>query len=113
MSDTQAPAASLLTFPNRAEDRLRLALHRLDAALAAQREAVAAWRAELGRLGTAVRGLDGSVTELQRGFDSTAEALRRADQETQQLDRTADAMLAIAMRQGAAAGEAAAAPPPA
>jgi predicted trehalose synthase len=99
VSDSPVALVSLIAFPARPGDRLRLALRRLDSALEAQREAVAAWRTELGKLGSAMQGLDTSVADLRDGLTDAAEAVQRADEEVRRLDRTADAMPALAARQ--------------
>jgi len=94
MSDIPATAA-LLVFPQRPDDRLRLALRRLDAALAEQRQAVAAWREGIAELAAAATSLDASVAAFRSELDGVAQAVRHAGEEARQLERTADGMLAL------------------
>lgn len=82
--------ASLLAFPARDDDRLRLALRGLVAALEAQRVAVAALRGELSELATSMQGLDRSFSTYRKELDTTAAALREAGEGARQLERTAD-----------------------
>lgn len=89
-------SAMLLAFPERDEDRLRLALRKLVAALDAQADAVAAWRNELGGLAGAVGGLQGSLTRYQAALGSTAEDLRQAGDQARSLERTAEGWLTAA-----------------
>ncbi|MDN3562809.1 hypothetical protein ACFQY5_30995 [Paeniroseomonas aquatica] len=94
-----APAtAAILPFPEKPEDRLRRALHGLEAALAEQAEAVAGLRRELGALAEAVDGLGGSFDSYAEGLQETKEALAGAGDQARQLEATADAMLAAAAR---------------
>lgn len=89
-------SATLVEFPRRDEDRLRLALRNLMAALDAQAEAVSGLRGELRTLSGAVEGLHGSLIAYRDGLDSTQAALRQAGQEARALERTADGWLAAA-----------------
>jgi hypothetical protein len=84
-------AAHLIAFPQKPEDRLRVALRSLEAALDEQAEAVRTFRASLAELADAVGGLEtglGEYAELLGGLatDSAAahavatDALRRAEQ---------------------------------
>jgi hypothetical protein len=88
--------AELLAFPQRPEDRLRLSLRSLDAALAEQRQAVAGLRAELASLSGAVAGLDGSLRTYHGTLGHAAAALAEAGAKARALETTADAMLAAA-----------------
>ncbi len=85
----------LIAFPHRPDDRMRLALRRLDEALEEQRTAVAAWRAEIGLLAGATRGLDDSLQEFRHGLGDLAGAARQAQEEAARLERTAEAMAAV------------------
>lgn len=87
MSDA---SASLLAFPARDEDRLRLALRGLVSALEAQRTAVAALRGELSQLASSMKGLDNSLSTYRRELNVTAGALREAGDSARRLERTAD-----------------------
>ncbi|TCZ55381.1 hypothetical protein [Roseicella aquatilis] len=87
-------SATLLSFPAREDDRLRLALRGLVAALDAQSDAVAALRGELRSLASAMGGLQGSFSTYGAELDSTGAALRQARAEAQALERTADGWIA-------------------
>ena len=87
-------AASLIAFPARDGDRLRLALRGLVAALDSQAEAVAALRGELRGLAGAVGGLEGTMGRYRTELAGTAEALQQAGEEARSLDRLADGWLA-------------------
>lgn len=89
-------SATLLTFPARGEDRLRLALRGLEAALEAQAAAIAEWRGALGSLAGAVDGLDGSLGRYRAALDTTAEGLLRVGDEARKLERTAEGWAAPA-----------------
>lgn len=84
--------ATILPFPARAEDRLRVALRRLDEALNAQRAAVGAWRGELAELAVATGDLGQSLESFRDGLDDLALAVRDADAEARRLERTAAAL---------------------
>ena len=92
------PDATLIAFPRRPEDRLRLALHRLDEALAAQREAVAGWRAEIGALAGATAGLGANLGGFRGDLSRVAETVGAARAQALRLNRRAEAMLARANR---------------
>ncbi len=92
-----APAeAVLFAFPARPEDRLRLALRRLEESLEEQRQAVAAWRESLAALKTATGDLGGSLESFQGELAGTAAAVRAVGDEARRLEVTADAMLEVA-----------------
>lgn len=92
--DTAAPAPSrnrIATFPMRAEDRLRLALRRLEDAIGEQSQATAGLRAAIGdlsgtmaRLGTGVASyrsaLDGTAAEIERALAAARTAQRSTGQ---------------------------------
>jgi len=89
-------AAELLAFPQSPEDRLRLALRRLDTALAQQATAVAGFRANLSDLRQAVGGLAGQVQRYRTALDDTAAKVERTREAALELERTADKMAALA-----------------
>lgn len=89
-------ATELLAFPQSPEDRLRLALRRLDAALSNQAAAVADFRANLSDLREAVCGLGGQVHRYRSTLDETAAKVGRTHQAALELERTADKMAALA-----------------
>jgi peptidoglycan hydrolase CwlO-like protein len=82
---------AVLTFPDAPERRLRVALRQLDAALAEQRSAVAAFRAELGSLKGALAGLEDSALALKAQLGETAEEAVLARQACATLLTTAEA----------------------
>ncbi len=86
-------APPVLAFPNRPEDRLRLALRRLDEALSEQSRAVDAWRSELGALSRAAARLDVTVHGFQRDLTGLSTQVTRANDEARRLERTADLIL--------------------
>ncbi|HWX51309.1 MAG TPA: hypothetical protein VNZ61_24945 [Roseomonas sp.] len=89
-------AAELLAFPQSPEDRLRLALRRLDTALAQQAAAVAGFRASLSDLRQAVGGLAGQVQRYRTALDDTAAKVERTREVALELERTADKVAALA-----------------
>lgn len=95
MTPDDATTAEFLAFPKRPEDRLRLSLRALDAALAEQRQAVAGLRVELASLSGALTGLDGSLRTYHGTLGQTATALSEAGAKARELEATADAMLAF------------------
>ncbi|MBU8538162.1 hypothetical protein [Falsiroseomonas tokyonensis] len=90
--ETLANAAEILPFPNSGERRLRVALRNLDAALAEQRQAIAAFRAELAALNSAVSDLGQSTQLLQDRLHDTAEDTALAREAALRLQATAEAM---------------------
>jgi DNA-binding transcriptional regulator PaaX len=80
---------SILAFPAREEDRLRLALRNLVAALEAQGEAVATLRGELSELAGNLQGLDTSFSAYRAELGSAAALLEAAGDEARQLERSA------------------------
>jgi hypothetical protein len=88
------PSATILTFPEQPEDRLRRALRALDAALDNQAMAVACLRRELRALSGAVEDLGDSLQGYAGGLRGTQAALARAGTQARRLEATADIMLA-------------------
>jgi len=82
--------ASLLAFPAREDDRLRLALRGLVTALEAQGAAVAALRGELSELASSMQGLDTTFSTYRTELGSTATALREASDGARLLEQTAE-----------------------
>jgi hypothetical protein len=85
----QSPGAGLIPFPDTPERRLRRALGALDTALAAQRSAVAAFRAQIGDLRNAVTNLDGSAQALKVTLASAAQDADHAQAAARELLVTA------------------------
>ena len=84
-----SPGPGLIPFPDTPERRLRRALGALDAALAEQRGAVAAFRAQIGALRAAVAQLDGSTQALRGTLADAAEDAARAQAASRELLATA------------------------
>ncbi|MCC7347038.1 MAG: hypothetical protein IT538_06535, partial [Variibacter sp.] len=64
--------AELIAYPDTTERRLRRALRQLDAALADQRQAVAAFRTQIGALNGAVVRLGDRAASLRGALDGAA-----------------------------------------
>lgn len=97
-SPSAASTATLLTFPQRGDDRLRLALRGLLAALDAQAEAAAGLRAEMRCLAGAAQGLEGSLLAYRDELGSTLDATRQANREARTLERSVEGWLTAAGR---------------
>ena len=78
-------AKSLIRFPARDDDRLRLALRRLEHALEAQARAMAGFRSSMGELSSAVGGLEAGVNTYRQALSDVGE----------QVDRTRQAALTL------------------
>jgi chromosome segregation ATPase len=91
-SEAAPQTAAVIAFPVNPETRLRVALRNLDAALAEQRQAVAAFRKELAALGGAVSQLEDSAVELRERLSDAAAETERAREASAQLMRTANEM---------------------
>ena len=79
-------------FPQRPEDRLRLALRRLDEAVAEQSHAFAGLRAAIGDLSVTMGRLGSNVQGYRAALDSTAAEIERALAAARRLEKTADRM---------------------
>lgn len=82
----------ILAFPRTPADRLRLALRRLDEAVAEQARAVAEFRAGIGALRQATQSLSGSLGEYRAALDGTATQVSAANRAARQLQDTARKM---------------------
>ncbi|BDG72775.1 hypothetical protein [Roseomonas fluvialis] len=89
LSATQAAVA---LFPQRPEDRLRLALRRLDEAVAEQSDATAGLKAAIGDLSRTMARLGTSVTGYRSALDTTAAEIERALAASRTLQATAGRM---------------------
>ena len=89
---TAAIPAIVTAFPTRPEDRLRLALRRLDEALGEQSQAVAGLKAAIGDLSGTMAKLGDSVAGYRGALDSTATEIERALAAARTLQATADRM---------------------
>ena len=97
MSDTVT--AQIIPFPLRpppaatqedGQERLRRALAGLEAAVADQRKAVAAWRSALADLGTVVSGLGSSLQRYRGNLDTLGDRVAGLHARAVQLAATAD-----------------------
>lgn len=84
--------ADVAVFPQRPEDRLRLALRRLDEAIADQSDATAGLRAAIGDLSSTMARLGRSVHGYRSALDSTAAEIERALAASRTLQATAERM---------------------
>jgi hypothetical protein len=89
------PDSTVFAFPRNDQDRLRLALRRLEEAVAEQRAALRDFRASLGELRQAATGLEGSLTGYREVLDGTTGSLCQAQDAAQQLHETATRMEAM------------------
>jgi hypothetical protein len=87
------PSAEILSFPNRAEERLRNALAALDAALLDQKLAIEEFQANIGLLGGAVAGLETSLRRYACDLASTQADVLATREAAVQLEATADGWL--------------------
>ncbi|RAI60261.1 hypothetical protein [Roseicella frigidaeris] len=85
--------ARIIAFPSRPDDRLRLALRSLEAALQTQDAEVAAWRAALREFAGSVRGLDHSVARYRAELEAAGATAAAAGEEARALERRASAWL--------------------
>ncbi|WP_170979177.1 hypothetical protein [Roseomonas sp. HF4] len=92
-AQTDATQSSIAVFPTRPEDRLRLALRRLDEAIGEQSDAVAGLREAIGDLSGTMARLGASVVGYRGALDSTALEIERALASARTLHATADRMV--------------------
>ncbi|MCG7362009.1 hypothetical protein MHZ93_12140 [Roseomonas sp. ACRSG] len=83
---------TVFAFPHTGQDRLRLALRRLEQAVAEQRAAIGDFRRSLGELREATAGLEGSLAGYQQNLVDTAGQLRHARAAALRLEETAAKM---------------------
>lgn len=96
MSDTALPstdATAVAAFPQRAEDRLRLAMRRLDEALKDQSDAARSLREAVGDLSATMARLGTSTAGYSVALDTTAAEVERTLESTRKLEATAARML--------------------
>jgi len=89
--------ATIIPFPRpappAAQQRLHQALANLQAALAAQREAIATWRAALASLGEGVHGLHESLRTYNARLGNLGKHVRTLNGEAKRLETWADTTL--------------------
>lgn len=98
MSAPETPPApettgTISAFPRRPEDRLRLALRRLDEALGEQAAATAGLRSAIGDLSRTMSRLGESVAGYRGALDNTAAEIERTLTAARKLEATADRMV--------------------
>ncbi|MCA3275856.1 MAG: hypothetical protein ING09_04820 [Roseomonas sp.] len=89
---TEAKAAEIVAFPQRPQDRLRIALHKLDEALRAQARATSDFRSAMGELKTKVGGMQDGMVAYRDALDRTATQIDRAVKKAKELQDTARRM---------------------
>lgn len=92
LSEVEPKAAELLAFPQRPEDRLRIALHKLDEALRAQARATSDFRTAMGELKSKVGGMQTGMMAYRDALDRTATEIDRAVKKAKELQETARRM---------------------
>lgn len=90
MSDSTA----ILSFPQAPQDRMRLAMRRLQDALAEQAVAIQAFREEIARLRQAATGLEGSLSGYNAALNGVKVELVHAKAAARTLEQTAAQMQA-------------------
>lgn len=88
---TQNP--DVIAFPNKPEDRLRVALRELELALADQSLAFQEFRMNMALLGTAVGGLERSLEGYRGTLDAVALDVAEANHLSRQAEARADSLL--------------------
>jgi hypothetical protein len=97
--EAERPTAEIIPFPYpkraepRPDDRLSRALGSLNAALAEQRVAVAAWREALGELKETTAGLGESLQRYRSSLGSLSGSVSELRLKAQSLEQWADGML--------------------
>ena len=92
LTETEAKAAEIVAFPQRPQDRLRIALHKLDEALRAQARATSDFRSAMGELKSKVGGMQDGMMAYRDALDRTATEIDRAVKKAKELQETARRM---------------------
>ena len=85
--------AEVVAFPQKPQDRLRIALLKLDDALRAQAHATADFRAAMGDLKSKVGGMQSGMQSYRDALDRTASEIDRAVKKAKELQETAQRMV--------------------
>ena len=85
--------SQVICFPNKPEDRLRVALRELEQALSDQALAFQEFRLNMAVLGTAVHGLDRNLESYRGTLDEVAIDAAEAHQTALDATRRADMMV--------------------
>ncbi|MBR0671116.1 hypothetical protein [Neoroseomonas soli] len=91
-SESPATETNVTTLPLRPEDRLRLALRRLEQAIGEQSEATKGLRSAIGDLSCTMARLGEGVAGYRGALDTTAAEIERALAAARTLQATADRM---------------------
>jgi hypothetical protein len=91
--EPDAAATRIAAFPQRPEDRLRLALRRLEDALGEQSQAAQGLRAAIGDLTGTMARLGAGVAGYRCALDVAASEIERALAAARTLQGTADRMM--------------------
>ena len=89
------PQPDILTFPQAPGDKLRLALRRLEVALAEHSLVIAEVRSGIGNLRSATQSLSASLGEYRQVLDGTAAQVASANHTARQLQETARKMSGV------------------
>ena len=92
LTETEPKAAEIFAFPQRPQDRLRVALHKLDEALRAQARATSDFRSAMGELKSKVGGMQDGMANYRDALDRTATEIDRAVKKAKELQETARRM---------------------
>jgi chromosome segregation ATPase len=93
LTEDETKAAEVLGFPQRPQDRLRIALHKLDEALRAQARATADFRAAMGELKTKMGDVQTGMLTYRDALDRTASDIDHAVQKAKELRETAQRLV--------------------
>ena len=85
--------SEVISFPNKPEDRLRVALRELEHALSDQSLAFQEFRLNMAMLGTAVGGLERNLESYRGTLDAVALDAAEAHDMAVRAERRADAMI--------------------
>ena len=85
--------AEVVAFPQKPQDRLRIALLKLDDALRAQARATADFRAAMGDLKSKVGGMQSGMQSYRDALDRTASEIDRAVKKAKELQEPAQRMV--------------------
>lgn len=78
MQDTASSSATIIDFPSSPQVDLRIALRKLERALAEQKASVLTWREDLAKLTETIRSLRGSVEDYRIAIDRVSAGVTRA-----------------------------------
>ncbi len=98
LSVAEKASAKIIPFPRVAPDRLTRALATLDAALAQQRSATAAWRETVAELQGAMHGLRASLRDYDTALSTLSHKVGALNAESRRLEAWADEVIDRAAR---------------